>query len=310
MVAEGFPDKHNFLVIIAGPTAVGKTGVAIDVARHFNTDVISADSRQFYRGMSIGTAAPSAAQLALVKHHFVGHLDPEDYFNVSKYEESVLTLLEQHYKEKNIAVLTGGSGFYVQAVTNGIDDLPDADEEVRNQLQKTYETGGLSELRRLLLTYDPVYAAKVDMANPVRIMRALEVTLQTGSPYSSFLRNESAHRDFVPIKIALNISRELLHQRINQRVDAMIEEGLEEEARYFYPRRHLNSLNTVGYKELFEYFDGKVTFNEAVDKIKTNTRRYARRQITWLKRDKEYVWLKPDSREVVEYIAGKISMYQ
>jgi tRNA dimethylallyltransferase len=306
MVAEGNPYKPSYLVIITGPTAVGKTSVAIDVARHFNTEIISADSRQFYKGLVIGTAAPSSNQLQAVKHHFVGHINPEEYFNVSRYEECVLTTLDELFKKHQVVVMTGGSGLYIQAVTDGIDDLPDADPQVREQLKHIYETGGLPELRSMLLKYDPGYAAKVDLANPARIMRALEVTMQTGKPYSSHLRNDKAIREFNIIRIALNVHRAELHSRINHRVDQMIEDGLLEEARSFYSLRHLNSLNTVGYKEIFDYFDGKVTLEEAVEKIKTNSRRYARRQITWFNRDKKYHWLSPDSKSAIDYINNEI----
>lgn len=306
MVAEGILRDTKYLVIITGPTAVGKTSVAIDVARHFHTEIISADSRQFYKGLVIGTAAPSPEQLRAVRHHFVGNLEPEESFNVSKYEESVLSLLDDLFKEHNTVVMTGGSGLYIRAVTDGIDDLPDSDPHIRNGLKRVYDTGGLPGLRSMLLKYDPEYAGKVDLANPTRIMRALEVTMQTGKPYSSLLKNYKASRDFNIIKIALNLPRTELHNRINQRVEQMMSDGLAEEARSLYPLRHLNALNTVGYKEMFDFFEGKLSMEEAVEKIKTNTRRYARRQITWFNRDKEYLWLPPDSRLVIEYIMKKI----
>lgn len=306
MVAEGNPYKPSYLVIITGPTAVGKTSVAIDVAKHFNTEIISADSRQFYKGLVIGTAAPSHNQLQTVKHHFVGTLNPEEYFNVSKYEESVLHTLNELFREHQVVVLTGGSGLYIQAVTDGIDDIPESDPQLREELKRINETGGLPELRRMLYKFDPEYAAKVDLANPTRIMRALEVTMLTGKPYSSHLRNHKVTREFNIIRIALNIPRAELHNRINQRVDQMMVDGLLEEALSFYSLRHLNSLNTVGYKEMFDYFDGKVTLEEAVEKIKTNTRRYARRQITWFNRDKLYQWLSPNSETVINYISQKI----
>ncbi|HLO92659.1 MAG TPA: tRNA (adenosine(37)-N6)-dimethylallyltransferase MiaA [Lentimicrobium sp.] len=306
MVASGTSERSKFLIIITGPTAVGKTSVAIEVAKHFNTEIISADSRQFYKGMVIGTAAPAIEDLELVKHYFVGHLEIENYFNVAKYEHDVLQILDQLFIKHRVVVLTGGSGFYIHAVTNGIDELPDADDQIRAHVQEIYNEGGLTELRRMLLKYDPVYAEKVDMANPVRIMRALEVSLQMGVPYSSLLINSKPKRPFNILKIALNIPRNELHNRINSRVDAMINSGLEEEVRSFYPKRNFNSLNTVGYRELFDYFDGLSTKEEAIEKIKTNTRRYARRQITWIKRDKEYHWFVPDSKVIISYIESQL----
>lgn len=302
MVANSSPDKPANLIIIAGPTAVGKTSVAIDVARYFKTDIISADSRQFYKGLSIGTAAPTNEQLALVKHHFVGHLNPEDYYNVSMYEHDVLDLLEQMFKSNNMAVLTGGSGLYIKAVCDGIDDLPDIDAGIREKLQLIYKVEGLPALRRMLLLNDPEYARKVDLSNPNRIIRALEVCIQTGKPYSAYLQSNKSPRDFNIIRIAMNLSRVQLHERINNRVDQMIDQGLVEEALSFYPKRHLNSLNTVGYKELFDFFDHKISLEDAIEKIKTSTRRYARRQITWFNKDKEFHWLPPDSETVIKYL--------
>lgn len=308
MVADCLPKKNTTLLVIAGPTAVGKTSVAIEIARHFNTEIISADSRQFYKGLCIGTAAPTAEQLQLVKHHFVGHLNLEDYYNVSKFENDVISLTGMLFKSKPLVVLTGGSGLYIKAVTDGIDDLPDVDPHIRENLQLINLNEGLAALRMMLLSYDPEYARKVDLSNPNRIIRALEVCLQTGKPYSSQLQNNKAIRDFNIIKIALNVSRDQLHERINSRVDQMIEQGLVSEALSFYPLRHLNSLNTVGYRELFDYFDHKIALNEAIEKIKTNTRRYARRQITWFNKDKDYKWLPPDSETVMNYITAILKL--
>ncbi len=307
MVADRLPDKSPFLIIIAGPTAVGKTSIAIDVAQYFNSEIISADSRQFYKGLNICTAAPSSEQLAIVKHHLVGHLNPEDYYNVSLYEQDVIRILEQVFKNKNISVLTGGSGLYIKAVCEGIDDLPDIDPRVREELQQINKNEGLPALQQMLLMHDPVYAKKVDLSNPNRIIRALEVCIQTNIPYSSQLKNKKSVRSFNIIKIALNLSRDQLHIRINNRVDQMIEQGLVEEARSFYPLKHLNSLNTVGYRELFDYFDNNITLDEAIEKIKTSTRRYARRQISWFNKDKDFHWLPPDSETVINYLNTIIS---
>lgn len=303
MVGNNLPEKPANLIIIAGPTAVGKTTVAIDVAQHFDTEIISADSRQFYKGLRIGTAAPTVEQQKLVKHHLVGHLNPEDYYNVSMFENDVINILKEIFKNRKCAVLTGGSGLYIKAITDGIDELPNIDAEIRENLQAINKKEGLPALRRMLSIYDPEYAQKVDLSNPNRIIRALEVCIQTGKPYSAQLFNNKSIRDFNIICIALNISRDKLHERINRRVDQMIEQGLVDEARSFYPLRNLNSLNTVGYKELFEYFENNISFEEAVEKIKTSTRRYARRQITWFKKNNEYHWLPPDSEQVIEYIS-------
>ena len=306
MVDVSLPDIPT-LIIIAGPTAVGKTTVAIDVAGHFGTEIISADSRQFYKGLTIGTAAPSKEQLLQVKHHFVANIEPDEYFNVSQYEQQVLALLTELFKNHKIVVLTGGSGLYIKAVCEGIDEFQDIDPSVREQLQTLYNEEGLPSLRNLLYKLDPLYADTVDLANPTRIIRALEVTLQTGMPYSSQLTNIKANRDFNIIKIALDLPRQELHSRINHRVDKMIEDGLLKEAKSFYPSRHLNALKTVGYRELFDYIDGKMPLEEAIEKIKTNTRRYARRQITWFRKDKEFKWLPPESNTVIEYIHSAIS---
>ncbi|MGE5382660.1 MAG: tRNA (adenosine(37)-N6)-dimethylallyltransferase MiaA [Omnitrophica WOR_2 bacterium] len=302
MVGKSFPENTPTLIVIAGPTAVGKTSVAIDVAEHYATEIISADSRQFYKGLNIGTAAPTPHQLERVKHHFVGFLEPEEYFNVGKFEIEVLDLLKQLFTKHHVVIMTGGSGLYIRAVCKGIDEFPDIDEDIRKNLQDILRNEGLPALRRLLIKHDPLYASTVDPANPNRIIRALEVIMQTGKPYSSFLGNRKTQRDFNIIQIALNIDRSELHERINHRVDKMIEDGLIEEAKSFYAKRHLNSLNTVGYKELFSYFDGELSLENAIEKIKTNTRRYARRQITWFNKDSQFNWLPPDSSSVINYL--------
>lgn len=302
MVGKSFPENTPTLIVIAGPTAVGKTSVAIDVAEHYATEIISADSRQFYKGLTIGTAAPTPQQLERVKHHFVGFLEPEEYFNVGKFEIEVLDLLKQLFTKHHVVIMTGGSGLYIRAVCKGIDEFPDIDEDIRKNLQDILRNEGLPALRRLLIKHDPLYASTVDPANPNRIIRALEVIMQTGKPYSSFLGNRKTQRDFNIIQIALNIDRSELHERINHRVDKMIEDGLIEEAKSFYAKRHLNSLNTVGYKELFSYFDGELSLENAIEKIKTNTRRYARRQITWFNKDSQFNWLPPDSSSVINYL--------
>lgn len=295
------------LLIIAGPTAVGKTCVAFDIAKYYNTSIISADSRQFYSEIPIGTAAPSAELLSEVKHHFVGQLKLSDYYNVSIYEKQVLNLLDELFQNNKVVVLTGGSGLYIKAVCEGIDDLPDADESIRNSLQEEYEHEGIGALRSKLLKLDPDYAMQVDMANHKRILRALEVIIQTGTPYSKLRKNDPVLRNFNIIKIALNLPRAILHERINSRVDQMISEGLINEAQSNYPNRNLNALNTVGYKELFEYFDGNISLEQAIEKIKTNTRRYARRQITWFKKDSEMHWFEPDTENIIDWLKKILS---
>ncbi|KAF5071235.1 tRNA dimethylallyltransferase [anaerobic digester metagenome] len=297
------------LIVIAGPTAVGKTDVAIAVARHFGCEIVSADSRQFYRELKIGTAAPSAEQLSAVKHHFVGHLSVKDSYDVSRYEKESLELLQRLFLENRFVVLTGGSGLYIQAVCDGFDELPDSDPQIRADLREKFETEGLPALRALLRQSDPVYYEQVDPANPNRILRALEVSLTTGKPFSSFRKRDLADRPFSTVKICLDLPRQELHNRINARVDAMMVSGLLEEARHFYAERALNALNTVGYKELFQYFDGLCSLEDAVEKIKTNTRRYARRQLTWFRRDKAVVWCRPDAEEVIRNITRHLPDY-
>lgn len=282
------------LIVIAGPTAVGKTAVSIEVAEYFGCSIISADSRQFYRALKIGTAAPDALQLSRVKHHFVGQLSLDERYDVSKYETEVLALLSDLFSENPVVVLTGGSGLYIQAVCEGLDNLPDSDPEVRAELRLKYEEEGIAVLRSMLQKLDPEYYAKVDLANPNRLLRALEVCLSTGKTFSSFRTDQKTERPFNILKIGLDLPRNELHQRINARVEQMMADGLETEARNYYSFRDLNALNTVGYKELFEYFDGNCTLSEAVEKIKTNTRRYARRQLTWFRRDKAMLWCRPD----------------
>ncbi len=283
--------KH--LIVIAGPTAVGKTSVAIDVACHFNTEIISADSRQFFKEIPIGTAAPTVEEQAQVPHHFVGNLSVTGYYNVYKYETDVLQLLEILFEKHNVVVMCGGSGMYIDAVCRGIDEIPDIDTEIRERIIRQFETEGIESLRRQLQKLDPEYYEIVDLKNPARLMRALEVCVQTGEAYSLVRTNNKKQRPFAVHKIALNVPREELYERINRRVDIMLEQGIEAEARTMYPFRNHTPLKTVGYREFFDYFDGKTTREFAIDKIKQNSRNYAKRQITWLKRDVEYQWCTP-----------------
>ena len=290
------------LIVVTGPTAVGKTDVAIQVAQHFGCDIVSADSRQFYRELQIGTAAPTEEQLRAVKHHFVGHVSVHDSYDVSKYETESMELLSRLFEKNPVVVLTGGSGLYIQAVCSGMDNLPDSEPEIRKELREKYENEGIEPLQVMLQQLDPEYYDQVDLANPNRLLRALEVCRGTGKPFSSFRKNLPVPRNFNIIKIGLDLPRAEIHNRINARVDQMMSDGLLEEARRFYPLRYLNALKTVGYKELFAYFDGDVSLEEAVENIKTNTRRYARRQITWFKKDKDFIWCEPSISEVIERI--------
>lgn len=299
------PHEH-LLIVITGPTAVGKTDVAISVAQHFACDIVSADSRQFYRELKIGTAAPTEEQLTSVKHHFVGHISVDDAYDVSKYEAASMELLPRLFEKNPVAVLTGGSGLYIQAVCSGMDNLPDSEPEIRKELRGKYENEGIEPLQLMLQQLDPEYYEQVDLANPNRLLRALEVCLGTGKPFSSFRKNLPAPRNFKVLKVGLDLPRAELHNRINARVDQMMNDGLLEEAHRFYPLRHLNALKTVGYKELFDHFDGNVSLEEAVEKIKTNTRRYARRQITWFKKDKEFIWCNPSVSQVIEQINNSL----
>lgn len=291
----------RLLVVIAGPTAVGKTALGVQLARHLNTRIISADSRQFYHEMKIGTAAPSHEELCTVPHHFIHHLSIRETYNVSRFESEVLSLLDKLFIQYPVVLMVGGSGLYINAVCHGIDVLPDPEPEIRNELKKILERSGIKALQDELKRIDPEYAAKVDLANPARLIRAIEIYRSTGVAYSVLRTNKPKVRPFRIVKIGLDLPRELLNQRINNRVDVMISAGLIDEARHLYPFRHLNALNTVGYKELFDHFDGLTTLDHAVDKIKTNSRRYGKRQMTWFRKDPEYKWFQPgDIRGILE----------
>lgn len=291
--------KH--LIVLAGPTASGKTATAIKLAKALDAEIISADSRQFYKELSIGTAAPTAEELAQVKHHFVHNLSIEDKYDVADYERDVLSFLKQYFKTKDIAIMTGGSGLFIDAVCNGLDEMPDISEEVRNRVSKMLETDGLEGLQKEVERVDNDYFQVVDKQNPRRLQRALEVYYQTGRPYSAFRQRNVAKRDFDIVKLAILWDRDKLIERINKRVDMMMRQGLLDEVKSVYPKRHLNSLNTVGYKELFDYLDGKCTMEQAVEQIKINTRQYAKRQMTWLRKNNDYQWFTIDEvDEIIE----------
>lgn len=287
------------LIVVLGPTGIGKTEVAIKIGRELKTEIISADSRQIYRELRIGTAVPSAEQLISVTHHFIGNKSVFDYYNASIYEFEVLELLEQLFVKKNQVVLVGGSGLYIDAVCKGIDDFPPVDHEIRNKLKEQYTREGIESLRLQLKYLDPEYYQTVDLKNPKRLIRALEISISTGKPYSTLLRKKDKPRNFSIVKIGLNRERNELYEQINRRVDFMIETGLVEEAEKFFHHRNLNSLNTVGYRELFEYFEGEISLEKAVELIKRNSRRYAKRQLSWFTRDKKIHWFHPEERDKI-----------
>ena len=287
------------LIVIAGPTASGKTAFAIKVAKALNTVILSADSRQFYKEMSIGTAAPTEEELSQAKHYFVHHISIEDKYDVADYERDVLQLLEELFKTHDNVIMTGGSGLFIDAVCNGIDTMPDVQPEIREKTQKLYDEGGLKALQDEVQHLDPNYYAIVDQQNPRRLQRALEVCYQTGKPFSSFRSGNAVQRDFDIKKYALLWDRQQLIERIDKRVDMMMEQGLLDEAKALYPKRDLNALNTVGYKELFAYFDDSCSLEEAVEQIKIHTRQYAKRQMTWLRKDSSYQWVTADEVDKV-----------
>lgn len=281
---------RNTLIVIVGPTGIGKTDLSIKTAEQFQTEIISADSRQIYKELQIGTATPDSQQLHTVKHHFIKSHSIHDYYNASMYEQEVLSFLNNAFKLNHVYVLTGGSMLYIDSLCNGIDDLPKIDDTIRKDIIDKYNKYGLENLRHELKNIDPEYYDEVDLKNHSRIIRALEVFYMTGKKFSSFRTKPKKQRDFEIVKIGLNTDRAVLHERINNRVDQMIEQGLVEEAKTVYPFKNLNSLNTVGYKELFSYFDNEITLDKAIELIKRNSRRYARRQLTWFRKDEDITW--------------------
>lgn len=291
------------LIVVTGPTAVGKTALCIDIAKHYGIPIINADSRQIYRELKIGTATPTEEQLRSVKHYFVRSISIDDYYNASMYEQDVLALLNQ-FKQSPIQLLTGGSMMYIDAVCNGIDDIPTVREDIREEMKRRYAEEGLEALCEDLKRLDPEHYAVVDKQNHRRVIHALEICYQTGTTYTSFRKQEKKQRPFQIVKIGLNRDREELYQRINQRVDQMMEDGLLDEVRSLQDKRSNNALNTVGYKEMFTYLDGTWSLEEAVERMKGNTRRYARKQLTWFKRDEEMRWFHPQQQEeILKYIS-------
>lgn len=290
------------LIVLLGPTGVGKTELSLEFAEEFGTEIVSADSRQLYEPLKIGTAAPTPEQLKRVRHHLVGTLNLTDYYSAAQYEQEAIHILTDLFKKHNVVVLTGGSMMYIDAICKGIDDIPTVDSTTRDFMMNRYQEVGLEALCAELKLLDPVYYNEVDLKNHKRVIHALEICYMTGKPYSSFRKNQPKKRPFNILKIGLRREREELYERINHRVDLMIEQGLVEEAKKVYPQKGLNSLNTVGYKELFEFFDKKCSLDFAIEKIKQHSRIYSRKQMTWFKRDKTIHWFHPDQKEEISLL--------
>lgn len=298
----------KYLITVIGPTAIGKTAMAIELARHFNCEILSADSRQFFKEMNIGTAVPSEEELAAAPHHFIQNISVFDEYNVGDFERDAINKLDELYTQNDFAVLVGGSGLYIDAVLKGFDDFPDVDPAVRQEIINNYEENGIEWLQQELEKRDPVHYTNVAKENPQRMMRALEVCISSGKPYSSFLNIKKNSRHFTPIVIGLDAEREVMYDRINRRVDIMVNNGLIEEAKALYPHKKLNALQTVGYRELFSYFDGDFTKEFAIEEIKKNTRRFAKRQMTWFKRTEGVHWFDftTNPQEIINYIENSL----
>ena len=296
----------NTLVVITGPTGVGKTDTAISIAQALSAEIISADSRQLYHEIPVCTAAPTAEQQALVPHHFVGTLNLDEYYSAAQFESDVMQLLPQLFKRSPYAVMCGGSMLYIDAVCDGIDDIPTISDEIRNHVYAEYEEHGLEYMLNWLKELDPEHYDVVDKKNYKRVVHAVEICLQAGQTYTSLRTNKAKERPFRIIKIGLNLPREQLFDRINRRVEVMVESGLIEEARKVYPMRHLNSLNTVGFKELFNYFDGTWDYDTAIARIQKNTRVYAKKQLTWYAKDENMRWFAPGDPQIMDYIKQAI----
>jgi tRNA dimethylallyltransferase len=287
------------VIVIVGPTAIGKTAVSITIAKELNCPVLSADSRQFFKEMSIGTAKPSAEEMLGVPHYFINSHAISDEYNVGKFETESIALLEELFKSNDYAIVVGGSGLYIDALCKGFDELPEANKEIRERIDFILKSQGIEGLQELLKQLDPGYHNKVDLQNPQRLSRAIEVSLTTGKPYSQFRKGENKKRNFKIVKIGLNTSREKLYEHINQRVDVMMDAGLISEVKSLIPYKHLNALQTVGYKELFDYFENKIDLPTAINLIKQNTRHFAKRQLTWFRRDKDITWFEPNELQKI-----------
>jgi len=299
--------KNNYLISIVGPTAIGKTALSIKLAQQFNTEIISADSRQFYKEMNIGTAVPNIEELRSAKHHFIQHKSIKNNYSVGDFEREAISIINEIHKENSTALMVGGSGLYIKAVTRGLDYFPEVNANIRQDLNLKLENNGLPNLQEQLKLLDPNTYKSIAIDNPQRVIRALEICIGTGKPYSSFLTNPEKTRNFKTISIGLNAERSIIYDRINQRVDIMIANGLLDEAKALLPYKHLNALNTVGYKELFQYFEGNYTLEFAVSEIKKNTRRFAKRQLTWFRKDDSVKWFdyKTEVSEIIKYIEDK-----
>lgn len=296
------------LIVLTGPTGIGKTGVGIKIAQHFNTEIVSSDSRQIFKELTIGTAVPGRDELTKVKHHFIQTHTIEENYNASRFENDALDVINSLFKKYDLVLLVGGSMLYIDAVCNGIDIMPDADPEIRKSLKDKFDKEGLESLRVQLKKLDPKYYNSVDLKNPNRLIHALEICIMTGKTYSSFRSNPKKNRSFSIIKIGLNCDRETLHNRINSRVDQMIDAGLETEAKNLYHLKHLNALNTVGYRDFFAFFDDEITREKAIELIKRNSRRYARKQLTWFRNDNQMNWFEPEqTSEIITFIENRIS---
>lgn len=296
------------LLVLLGPTGVGKTDLSIDLAKHFQTSIISCDSRQIYRDMRIGTAVPSAEQLSAVPHRFIQTISVKDYYNSWQFEVDALAAIRKEFETCDVVLMTGGSMLYIDAVCKGIDDIPTITPELRAELMGIYEREGIEPIRAMLKELDPVFYEQVDLNNGKRVLHAVEVCRMAGVPYSSLRTNTPKDRGFNIVRIGLNRERDELYQRIDQRVDLMLQEGLEAEARDLFPMRQLNALNTVGYKEFFDYFEGLIDYNEAVRLIKRNSRRYARKQLSWFRRDEDIHWFHPDDQEGIRELLGRLEL--
>ncbi len=291
------------LIILFGPTGAGKTDLSIEIARYFNSEIFSADSRQIYKELGIGVAKPNREQLETIQHHFIDSISVNEHYSIYKFEKDCLNALTEYFETNNVAVMVGGSGLYIDAILNGVDEMPDYDPEIREYVNELFIKYGIEFLRKELLKFDPDYYQIIDLKNPKRLIRAIEIYYQTGIPFSQFLKNQEVNRDFTVIKIGINLDREMLYERINLRVDKMIEQGLIDEVYDIYHNKDLPALQTIGYKELFNYIDKKCSLSDAVELIKKNTRNFARRQLTWFKRYKDAKWFTPSElKEIVNFI--------
>lgn len=299
----------KYLICVLGPTAIGKTSLSIKLAKSFKTHIISADSRQFFREMQIGTAAPEPEELKAAPHHFIHHKSIEEAYSVGDFQREALEKIDQLFKDHPILILTGGSGLYVKSILEGLDNFPDVDSSIRKELNDINSQQGLLPLQEKLKNLDPETFSRIDIENPHRVIRALEICIGTGKPYSSFLQKEKGKRDFSVIKIGLSAPREEIYSRINKRVDLMTKTGLAEEAKRLLPYKDLNALNTVGYKEMFAYLEGEYSLEQAVEEIKKNTRRFAKRQLTWLRKEEDINWFPHNSplEDIMKFINNRIS---